>query len=227
MFGIIVKFGKTKIMMLDPESTKAALDAAKPFLEQIANPPLQEMGYLFQDRVRLWRFNQQLSFIGKAKKKAEKYKVPLKAISLKILTPMLEGASLEEDPDLQDMWANLLVNYADSRQQLESAVFPYILGQLSSKEARVLKFNRGESKHHFYNRSDWEGKGKLSNLETINLIRLGILQEKYSYFPPNEGSGKHRPSHLNSLNSDVQMTSLANEFLKACMLSKEDVIKKD
>ncbi len=44
------------------------------------------------------------------------------AVPLKILQPALEAASLEEDESMQDIWANLLANAADPRE--ENRVLP-------------------------------------------------------------------------------------------------------
>lgn len=62
-----------------------------------------------------------------------------KEVPLNILYPLLEGASLQEDPSLQDLWANLLANAADPRQ--ERPVLPSFqdaLKNLTSKDAAFL-----------------------------------------------------------------------------------------
>lgn len=61
-------------------------------------------------------------------------------VPLNILYPVLEGASLQDDPDLQDTWANLLANAADPRQAnpvLPS--FAAMLKELTSREVRFLE----------------------------------------------------------------------------------------
>ncbi len=58
---------------------------------------------------------------------------------LNLLQPALEGASLQEDPYLQNTWANLLANAADPRRitSVEPA-FVGILKELSSREVKFL-----------------------------------------------------------------------------------------
>jgi hypothetical protein len=49
--------------------------------------------------------------LNKAKEITEKENIDIKQINLKAFAPLLEGAALEADETLQDMYANLLVNY--------------------------------------------------------------------------------------------------------------------
>jgi Abortive infection alpha len=60
-------------------------------------------------------------------------------IPLRILQPALEGASLEDDPDIQAKWACLLANAADPREVTPvSPMFPYILRDLGPREVKFL-----------------------------------------------------------------------------------------
>jgi hypothetical protein len=60
-------------------------------------------------------------------------------VPLSIIHPALEAASLEEDDDLQDTWANLLANAADVRQpDVMSPSFPLILKELGAREVKFL-----------------------------------------------------------------------------------------
>ena len=65
--------------------------------------------------------------------------VTAKEIPLKIVHPLLEAASLEEDPELQELWVNLLANAADPRRG--NVVYPsFILmaKELTPREAKLL-----------------------------------------------------------------------------------------
>jgi len=60
-------------------------------------------------------------------------------IPLKIIQPMVEGASLEEDTNLQEKWANLMANAADPRRKYDiSPLFQSILRELSPRDAVFL-----------------------------------------------------------------------------------------
>jgi hypothetical protein len=57
-----------------------------------------------------------------------------------VLQPLVEAASLQEEPDLQNVWANLLANAADGRQMTPvEPSFVAMLRNLSSREVRFLE----------------------------------------------------------------------------------------
>jgi len=53
--------------------------------------------------------------------------------------PLLENASLENSEELQDKWANMIANMADSENNLQNQIFPYLLSQISIQEYEELK----------------------------------------------------------------------------------------
>jgi Abortive infection alpha len=60
-------------------------------------------------------------------------------VPLKIIHPLLEAASLEDTPDLQDIWASMMANAADPRDSSPvTASFPVILKELSSRHVKFL-----------------------------------------------------------------------------------------
>lgn len=115
------------------------IDLAKNFLDKLIIPAVEETGLLLKDKVTLWKFKNQVKMLNKAKSYCEKYNVNPKTISLKLLCPLLDYSSLEEDEELQDKWAILLTNMVDSKQNIENHVFPYILSQISSNEFAFLE----------------------------------------------------------------------------------------
>jgi hypothetical protein len=115
------------------------IDIAKSFVDKLILPSIEETGLLLKDHVTMWKFKNQVRMINKAKVFCEKNNVPLKTISLKLLCPLLDYSSLEEDETLQDKWAILLANMVDSRQNIENHVFPYILSQISKDELNLLE----------------------------------------------------------------------------------------
>ncbi|WP_413615133.1 DUF4393 domain-containing protein [Halomonas cupida] len=115
------------------------IDVAKEFIDKLVLPPAEELGFLIKDQISLWRFNNQVKILNKAKAVCEKNNVDVKAIPPKLLCPYLEHASLEDNDELQDKWAILLVNMVDSQQNIHNHVFPYILSQLSIDEFKLLE----------------------------------------------------------------------------------------
>lgn len=110
------------------------LEVAKNFIDKLVMPSVEEPGLLIKDQITNWRFKNQVKILNKAELYCQKHNIHSKKISLKLLTPLLEYSSLEEDNELQDKWAILLSNLVDSEQNIENHVFPYILSQLSKDE---------------------------------------------------------------------------------------------
>lgn len=132
---------ESKTVKFDLSSTviEKSIDVAKGFVDKLVTPSIEELGLLVKDQISLWRFKNQIGILTRAKAICEKNNISVKAIPPKLLCPYLEYASLEDDPDLQETWATLLVNMVDSEQNIQNHVFPYILSQLSKDEFRLLE----------------------------------------------------------------------------------------
>ena len=163
---------------LKSTTIEKGLDLLKGFLERAIGPSIDEYGLILQDKVKLRRLKNQINIFEKAKQIAEKKGIDVKQINLKALFPLLEGIALEEEKALQDMWANLFVNYIDSNKNLNSNVYPSILSQISTHEVEILKYmlankftlsTRDES---LMINTDIEW----SDEELANLCRLGLIK---------------------------------------------------
>jgi len=125
---------------IDISSTtiEKGLDVAKEFLQKLVGPSLEEAGLLLKESIALWRFRNQVSILEKANEICQRKGINPNPISLKLLCPLMDTASLEEDPEMQSKWAALLSNMVDSERNIQNHVFPYILGQLSLPEFALL-----------------------------------------------------------------------------------------
>lgn len=109
------------------------------FLNIVLGEPAKALGGLLADRINARRHANLVEITVSAKRKLHDAGVSPKEVPLKIIHPMIEAAVLEEDPDLQTVWANLLANAADPRTLSPvSVTFPTILKELSSREVRFL-----------------------------------------------------------------------------------------
>ena len=86
----------------------------------------------FERRVRLWErvrhFCAERGMSG-----------PTRKIPLNIGVPLLQNATLEEDDDLQDVWARLFVNSADANSGIEPRrAFGSVLAEMSLLDVRNL-----------------------------------------------------------------------------------------
>lgn len=171
------------------------LELAKDFVSKLIGPTIEEFGLLLADNIKYFRFRNQVKILLKSRKYVESRKINIKQIPTKILVPLLEQASLEEDEELQDKWAKMIVNMSDSETNLVSNIFPYILSQISKEEFNELnELNKSEKSFNekYFSQSDIfieinqseidliNQEGFMVSLEAYeieNLIRLGLMKE--------------------------------------------------
>lgn len=122
----------------------AAIGAAIPFTaiaKRILGPAADEVAEMMRDHVRLYRYGRQLACVKKAEEIAEKAGFQPTAVSPKILFPLLEGASFEEDEGMHSMWAALLANAANPLTAGKMRPgFIAVLKQMSVDEAALVNW---------------------------------------------------------------------------------------
>jgi hypothetical protein len=133
-------------------SVTKVVAAAVPFtalVKRMLGPAADELAEMWRDQVRLYRYERQLKCVENAEKMALDAGFTPKAVPIKLLFPLLEGASLEEDENLHSMWAALLANASEPHNSTKvEASFIAILKQISPEEAKLLNWFRdfGEPK---------------------------------------------------------------------------------
>ncbi|MFM9838657.1 MAG: Abi-alpha family protein [Cyclobacteriaceae bacterium] len=194
-----------KEINIKSSTIEKGLELAKEFLGKLIGPTVEEIGLLAGDSIKYLRFRNQIRILLKAKEYVEKRKLSVKEIPVKILVPLLENSSLEENDDLQDKWARMLTNMVDSESNLQNQIFPYLLGQISLQEFNQLKELSTDEKEFFKEKQELQEKRKsdpllydhenrkltdkvfkieqggfgvnLEEFERANLIRLGLIRE--------------------------------------------------
>ncbi len=161
--------GSTKKIDISSTAIEKGIDVAKDFLDKLIIPAVEETGLLIKDFISLWRFKNQIKMLSKAKLYCEDNNINPKQISLKLLCPILDYASVEEDEVLQDKWSVLLSNLVAPEQNIENHVFPYILSQLSSHEYTVLE--------SVFDQKEKETELLTKELEDFKLNRLRLDEE--------------------------------------------------
>jgi hypothetical protein len=120
-------------------SLDVAKEEAKGFLKLLLGPSIDAYGQNFALGPRERMFNNIVEVLARAKKTMKAAGISPREVPLKIIHPLLEGAAVEEEPDLQEMWANLLANAADPETNSHISVsFISILKELSPNDARFL-----------------------------------------------------------------------------------------
>jgi hypothetical protein len=129
------------------KATGKAIDASEHlggFVAQFIRAPLQEMAGIWTDSLRYRRWENQLVLQQKARQKLEELggveAVSWREVPMRLQVPLLEAASLIEEDELRDLWANLLLNFgnASSGVSMERS-FISVLRELSPFEAAILE----------------------------------------------------------------------------------------
>lgn len=104
--------------------------------------PLEQGIGIVNDRFKYMRWERQVRLVDRAHHfMAERgSRMRFRSVPLNVAIPIFEAASLEEDNDLQDLWARLLVNAADAESGVEvKRGLASILQDFSHMEVRLLQ----------------------------------------------------------------------------------------
>lgn len=114
-------------------------DAGK-FLAQFFKPPLKQAVGMLTDRLEYsrWERQQRLGMRAAEFLKVKGLRAPTRPLPASIALPLIEAATLEEDDDLQDIWARLLVNGADASAPEIRRAYISILESLNGPFYRLL-----------------------------------------------------------------------------------------
>ena len=127
----------------EKELIKSGADAAmKPFanlLEKLFGGPVEEIGGMWTDALKIRRFKRQVRLMQRVQQIISEAGFEPKRLPDRLSIPLLNAATLEDDATLQEKWAALLANAANPRlADRISPDFVSILGQLSSRDAKFL-----------------------------------------------------------------------------------------
>ena len=154
------------------KSTKSAgaLAAAVPFTnvaKRMLGPAAEELAEMWRDQVRLYRYGRQLKCVQKDERMVREAGFTPQAVPPKILFPLLEGASFEEDEGLHTMWAALLANTSSEAKSVRLG-FISLLRAMAPDEAELLNSICEQESHH--------------KLETRKLSKKQLLRAKFGRF---------------------------------------------
>lgn len=126
-------------MELKIKPVDTALEAAKHFVQTVITPPLEQVGGLLADKVKSWRLNNQINIVIKAEKLLKDRGIRTKKISLKVMAPLLEECSLEDDENLQQKWAALLANTVAESSSIKTNIFISTLKEMTAEDAEIFE----------------------------------------------------------------------------------------
>jgi hypothetical protein len=137
---------------LDPtggwaEATEATANASRDAIQasrelgHFIRGPVGEVVGMLEDHLKVVRFERQVRLLDRVRNIFTEKGMdgPTRKIPLKIALPLLENATLEEDDDLQEVWARLLVNSGDANSGIEPRrAFGSVLAEMTARDVQNL-----------------------------------------------------------------------------------------
>lgn len=127
------------------KTTGKVVDAAQSaggFFAKYIEGPLEQVSGLITDRLRYARWERQLRLQARARDflLEQGIDAPDRRIPLNVAVPLLEAATLEEDDELQDIWAKLLANSANSSSGVDAKrMYVTMLQDMGALDVRLLE----------------------------------------------------------------------------------------
>jgi hypothetical protein len=94
------------------EAVKQTLAPVQDIVRQVSGPAATEVDLMLGDAVRMWRLKRAVKYLEDVKEIASKAGLRLNPVAPRLLFPILDSASLEDDEDLHQRWVALLTNAA-------------------------------------------------------------------------------------------------------------------
>lgn len=220
------------------KTTGQGLDIVKQvgsFIGRIGGNAFMTMGGIFNDTVQFWRYQNLVRIADKCeaiqqKRESQGITTP---IPPRVLIPLLEYASKEDDETLQDLWAALIVNGMDASKGLElDKRFVEILSTLESLDAHIILM-LGRAGEAYGARLPKLSSGQIAQslgvkeedvlISLDNLQRTGCVKERIeepSYTPIDHPVFPPMPAPIFITKTWYQMTYLGRALLDACNVDK-------
>jgi hypothetical protein len=124
---------------MSEELVKQTLAPVQEIVREVSGPAATEVGLMLGDTLRVWRLKRAVRYLQDVRRVASEAGLRLNLVAPRLLFPILDSATLEDDEDLHQRWVALLANAA--RTDFDGEVlpsFPDILKQLTPAEAQFL-----------------------------------------------------------------------------------------
>ncbi|PUA40363.1 hypothetical protein C8Z91_04465 [Paenibacillus elgii] len=230
-----------EIMNQLPEEIKLkAMNSAVSLLKVLFKDPMVEFGNFITDKIKAKRYAHMIDVIASVNEKLIAAGISPNEPSLKVIIPLLENCSLEEDKNLKEKWSFLLKNALDPAQNNDiHLAYINILRELTPNEALILDFLFNELGADcfdiLYACQLVETKLKIDsdifyiymdNFERLKLIESNLDLNIFSYLKnrnneENQIQGKYHSliSNVNKFNveiSEFSFTFLGRSFMVSC-----------
>lgn len=211
------------------------------FVSKLINEPLEAVVGRLTDKLQFIRAERQVRLAERWREILRERNIEgvLRIVPPKLAFPIIENASLEEDDELQDLWANLLASAVDpNRRTTLRSAFIDILRQLEVIDVHVLSAIFEETRRTDDQTDDTLAAFLRKNLvsptrivnklnidleayETAidNLLRVRCVSSNVEYqrYAQTESYARSRGDLLNHADYDlVCLTPLGLAFISAC-----------
>lgn len=172
------------------EATEVTTDANR-LVQRLFGPAITNLGEIAGDWVRLWRMANLAAISRRVDRLTERRGLDptgARRVALSVGLPLLEKASLEDDPFLQDWWAGLVAGAgSDDDDGLGlDAVYVTAMAQLTRLDCQILTYvcehgvaRRTEAGNIETNLLDPEDidreYGRLAHIAVDKLVVLGLI----------------------------------------------------
>ena len=200
---------------------RPSAEALKAIVGKILSPSLDAVGQGLASPLQAWarqRGENATQLLMSAAETLQQANVDPQVVPGRILMPILEKGSLEEDNELRKRWSRLLATSANpTTAHTVLASFPYILSELSPLEVQMLDFvyvhGVERSGYHAFKLADVSAYFQVNSADTIvrrdNLERLKLIAPTFAAIMTNNEAGEPYTGPL-------YLTSLGYAFIQAC-----------
>ena len=188
------------------EAIEGLTHEGRDLVHKLLGPSFEELGEFFGDKFRFWRWKNWARMVEEAQHIIAERGIEPGAVPPKILFPIFDTGSLEDDEHLVMRWAGLLATAAAG--DLRQASYPRILAELTSLDAQILDYLYEQLPHRqwFYPEVLSTVFGDEYLVAADNLLRLGVCVASTASVSPAVG-----PHWV-----DIRVTPLGIDFVNAC-----------
>jgi hypothetical protein len=130
----------------DEQATELAKAAVKEIFapvqdlfQKLLGPAANEVGLSLADSARVWRLRRAIRLLEQVKAMVTAAGIEVQPVAPRLVFPIIEAASLEDDDDLHHRWAALLTNAANGNGEADVIpAFPRVLSEITPSEANFL-----------------------------------------------------------------------------------------
>jgi hypothetical protein len=128
------------------KAAERLIESGEKFAKTLLGPLFTELGELFADPIREYRRRRSARVLVDTKARIEAQRHDVRAVPGRVLIPLLEHASLDEE--LHDRWVAMLANAADADGAVcVTPAFPRLLAELSATEINALDWVLEHGRH--------------------------------------------------------------------------------